>query len=67
MKENINILIEKKENIKDEVFKKEILSNGNVKYFEDNKIYNIKCNNQKLTKIGNYKCFDIKGKNILFF
>jgi hypothetical protein len=47
----------------DESFRKEILSNGNVEFFGDNKVYEFECTNKNLSKIGSYKCFDIKGKN----
>ena len=62
LKDNINILIENRNNINDEAFQKEILSNGNVEFFEDNKVYEFECTNKNLSKIVSYKCFDIKGK-----
>ena len=62
LKDNINILIENRNNINDEAFQKEILSNGNVEFFGDNKVYEFECTNKNLSKIGSYKCFDIKGK-----
>ena len=66
MKENINILIESKENLNDETFKKEILSYGNVIFFDDNNnIFKFECSNKNMTKIGNYKCFDVKSKSYL--
>ena len=63
LKDNINILIEDKNNINDESFRKEILSNGNVEFLDDNKVYEFKCTKKNLIKIENYKCIDIKGKN----
>ena len=65
MKENINILIESKDNLTDEIFKKEVLSYGNVKYYENGNIYEVECINKNLNKPGNYKCFGIKGKKLL--
>ena len=60
-------MIERKEYIKDEAFNKEILSNGNVEYYDENKICKFECINKHFRKkIGNYKCFDINCKNILF-
>ena len=63
LKDNINILIEDKNNINDEAFRKEILSNGNVEFLDDNKVCEFKCTNNNLVKIENYRCIDIKGKN----
>ncbi len=66
LKENINILIEKKSIIKSPRFKQEILSTGNVYFFDDKKIYGIKCTNENLANPENYKCFEIEGKKIFF-
>ena len=67
MKENINILIESKENLNDETFKKEILSYGNVKFYENENVFELDCINKNLAKPENYKCFVIKGKNYIIF
>ena len=63
LKENINILIERKDNINDEAFQKEILSYGNVEFIDGNRVYKFECINKNLEKVGNYRCFEIKGKN----
>ena len=66
LKENINILIEKKSIIKTDRFKHEILSNGNVFVFDNKKIYGIKCENRNLSNPENYKCFKISSKIFLY-
>ena len=63
LKDNINILIESKDNIFNEAFQKEILSYGNVEFLDGNNSYKFECINKNLEKIGNYKCYEIKGKN----
>ena len=55
-------MIEKINDIYTEKFKKEILYNGNVYFFDGEKINFIKCFNKKLITPNNYKCFQVDGK-----
>ena len=66
MKESINILIENQNIIKTDRFKKEVLSYGNVLFFDDKKIYPIKCINRDLRRPENYRCCEIECKKLWF-
>ena len=60
-------MIENKNIITSERFKKDILSNGNVFLFDEKKIYPIKCFNKQLKRPENYKCCEIECKKIMIY
>ena len=50
-----------------EKFKYEVLSYGNIYFYDGEKIFFIKCLNKKNSKPENYKCFQLESKNIFIF
>ena len=67
MKENINILIEKEENIQTKEFENEILRFGNVTFFKNEKFYKLfKCKNIHNKKPSKFNCFLIEGKKLFY-
>lgn len=65
LKENINILIDKKIDLLSEKFKNEILSNGNINFYDGEKITFIKCFNKKISNPESYKCFQVERKKYI--
>ena len=68
IKENINILIEKEENINTKEFEDEILKYGNVNFFKNERFHKLiksKKNNNKIK--AKFNCFLIEGKYIIIF
>ena len=59
LKENINILINQKTDISTSKFAQDVLSYGNVKFYDGNQIYDIKCINKSLSHPENYKCLQL--------
>ena len=59
LKENINILINQKTDLSSSKFANEVLSYGNVKFYDGNQIYNIKCISKSLSHPENYKCLQV--------
>ena len=59
LKENINILINQKTDISTSKFAEDVLSYGNVKFYDGNQIYDIKCINKSLSHPENYKCLQL--------
>ena len=62
LRENINILVDKASDVLSEKFRQEILSNGNLYFFNDDQIIFIKCLNKNISKPDYYKCFQVNGK-----
>ena len=59
LKEHINILINQKTDISTSKFAQDVLSYGNVKFYDGNQIYDIKCINKSLSHPENYKCLQL--------
>ena len=59
LKENINILINQKTDISTSKFAQDVLLYGNVKFYDGNQIYDIKCINKSLSHPENYKCLQL--------
>ena len=59
LKENINILINQKSDLSSSKFANDVLSYGNVKFYDENQIYNIKCISKSLSHPENYKCLQV--------
>ena len=64
----MNILIDKKNDILTPKFRQEILSNGNIHFYDGEKVYFLKCFNKKISQPNNYKCLLVNGKiQIIYF
>jgi hypothetical protein len=59
LKENINILINQKADLSTSKFANDVLSYGNVNFYDGDKIHEIKCINKSLSNPENYKCIQL--------